>query len=354
MTVKPVIREIHLGGGTPTFFSPENLRILIKGLKEGMEVANHAELGFEGHPGNTTPEHLQALYDEGFRRVSLGIQDFDEEIQEVINRHQSFDQVKAVVDSARAIGYTSVNFDLVYGLPLQTAESIDETMSKIKYLRPDRIAFYSYAHVPWVKPGQRKFTELDLPDDETKRALYESGRGKLEQAGYIEIGMDHFALATDSLYKAVKKRKLHRNFMGYTSSHTQYSVGLGVSAISDLWEAYAQNVKSVEGYIAQVDKGVIPVFRGHLLNSEDLILRKHILNLMCRFYTSWKKPEELCIALFDGIDRMKELERDRLVDIGFQSMKITPKGMPFIRNLCMALDARMWRSEGEEKKQLFS
>jgi len=354
MTVKPVIKEIHLGGGTPTFFSPENLRLLIQGLKEGFEVPKSAEVGFEGHPGNTTPEHMQALYDEGFRRISFGIQDFDEKIQEVINRHQSFDQVKVVVDQARKIGYTSINFDLVYGLPLQTVTSIEDTMSKINALRPDRIAFYSYAHVPWVKPGQRKFTELDLPDDETKRALYEVGRERLEGAGFVEIGMDHFALPNDSLYTAVKKKKLHRNFMGYTPRHTQYSIGLGVSAISDLWEAYAQNVKSVEGYIAHIEKGVIPVYRGHLLNSEDLILRQHILNLMCKFHTSWKKPDALCVALFDGIERLQELKKDGLVDIGFYSMKITRKGMPFIRNLCMALDARMWRSEGEEKKRLFS
>jgi oxygen-independent coproporphyrinogen-3 oxidase len=352
MKKKPVIKEIHLGGGTPTFFSPANLERLIIGIKATSLVSLDAELGFEGHPNNTTKEHLQSLYNLGFRRVSFGIQDFDTKVQEVINRIQSYEKVKAVTEAARYIGYTSINFDIVYGLPLQKLESIVDTIEKVNQLKPDRIAFYSYAHVPWIKPGQRKFTELDLPDDDVKRNLYETGRNMLELAGYEEIGMDHFALKTDSLYKASINKTLHRNFMGYTSSRTSRLIGLGVSSISDLWGAYAQNVKTVEEYKTIVNEGRIPVFRGHFLSNEDLILRQHILNIMCKLETSWSNPGEQCMALFDGLGNMRELEKDGLLEIGLSSLHVTEKGRPFIRNICMALDARM--SDKSKKEIQFS
>jgi oxygen-independent coproporphyrinogen III oxidase len=350
METKPLIKEIHLGGGTPTFFSPANLEKLISGLTQKVSLAQDAELGFEGHPNNTTKEHLEKLYHLGFTRVSFGIQDFDPKVQDVIHRKQSFEKVKEVTEIARATGYTSINYDIVYGLPLQTLNSVKDTIEKVKILKPDRIAFYSYAHVPWIKPGQRKFTELDLPDDETKRSLYEHGRNMLEEAGYQEIGMDHFALKSDSLYKAALQKKLHRNFMGYTSSRTSQVIGLGVSSISDLWEAYGQNVKTVEEYKALVDAGTIPVFRGHFLNAEDLILRQHILNIMCQYRTSWTKPAEQCTALFNGLGRMKDLEKDGLIKVGISSLEVTEEGGPFIRNICMALDARMHAQEKNEIK----
>ena len=213
---KPRIKEIHLGGGTPTFFSSGNLKLLIEGILSNSEVCDDAEFSFEAHPDNTESSHLQILYNLGFRRVSFGIQDFDPKVQDVINRFQSYEQVHNIVESARKIGYTSINFDLIYGLPMQTRATIIDTINKVKLLKPDRIAFYSYAHVPWLKPGQRKFTELDLPVDAEKRKLYEIGKEMFNEAGYVEIGMDHFALKTDSLYKASQSGKLHRNFMGYT------------------------------------------------------------------------------------------------------------------------------------------
>lgn len=343
----PNIRELHLGGGTPTFFSPEHLAQLVGGLLESSHLLPGAELGFEAHPANTTDEHMQVLYHLGFRRLSLGIQDFDPKVQEIINRKQTFEDVKRVTESARRIGYTSINFDLIYGLPLQTLTSIIDTIEKVECLRPDRIAYYSYAHVPWIKPGQRKFTEADLPEGEAKRRLYETGRGLLEEAGYCEIGMDHFALPTDSLYQSAQENGLHRNFMGYTTQHTQLLVGLGVSAISDTWYAFAQNKKTVEDYLETVNKGELPVFRGHLLNTEDSILRRHILNLMCRNETSWSEPHEQCEALYGAIERLEELERDGLVEIRPFHAAITPKGRPFLRNACMAFDARLWRKQPE-------
>ncbi|WP_018342346.1 oxygen-independent coproporphyrinogen III oxidase [Cytophaga aurantiaca] len=342
---QPVIKELHLGGGTPTFFSAENLTRLIKGITSDARIALDPEFGFEGHPANTTQEHLQALYNVGFRRVSFGIQDFDPKVQEVINRKQTFEQVEEVTRCAREIGYTSVNYDVLYGLPLQTLEKITDTMQKVIQLKPDRIAFYSYAHVPWIKPGQRKFTELDLPDDEAKRALYESGRTLLEQAGYREIGMDHFALETDDLYTAFKNKKLHRNFMGYTTGHTNVLIGLGVSSISELPNAYAQNVKTVEEYKALVQASEIPVFKGHFLTREDRIIRKHILNLMCRLQTGIENPSNQCSSVLTGIGAMAVMEKEGLVKIGLHSLEITEKGRPFIRNICMALDARMQKAQ---------
>jgi len=346
----PVIKEIHLGGGTPTFFKPENLKKLIDGILDQCPTAAEAEFGFEGHPNSTTEAHLQTLYDLGFRRVSFGIQDFDPVVQNAIHRFQSFESVQTVTENARAIGYTSVGYDIVYGLPFQTLSGIEDTVHKVRLLKPDRIAFYSYAHVPWIKPGQRKFSEADLPSDEGKRSLYERGRELLEESGYVEIGMDHFALESDSLYKAAVNKTLHRNFMGYTSQYTSRLIGLGVSSISDLWGAYAQNVKVVEEYIEKINEGKIPVFRGHILTNQDMIIRQHILNIMCKFYTSWSSPSEQTTGLFDGIGRMKELEQDELIRFGLYSLEVTEKGRPFLRNICMALDVRMHAASTKEVK----
>jgi len=352
MGEKPVISELHLGGGTPTFFSPENLATLIKGITAKATIHSSAEFSFEAHPANTTAVHLDTLYKLGFRRLSLGIQDFDPKVQAIINRHQSYEQVAEVTLEARRLGYTSINYDLIYGLPLQTLGGLIDTMNLVANLMPDRIAFYSYAHVPWIKPGQRLFTENDLPDVEEKNELYEVGRSLLKHYGYLEIGMDHFALPTDSLTLAEASGNLHRNFMGYTNQHTQLLIGLGVSAISDSWYAFAQNVKTVEGYISTVNNNVIPVVKGHLLNDEDLVLRRHILNLMCKGATNWKGNPPYCDALFEGFERLKPMLEDGLVWLTPSEIKVTPAGKRFLRNICMALDARLWEKKPES--QLFS
>ncbi|OKS87519.1 oxygen-independent coproporphyrinogen III oxidase [Mucilaginibacter polytrichastri] len=349
---KPVIREIHMGGGTPTFFSAGHLKVLIDGILMHSTLHPDAEFGFEAHPANTTTAHLQILHDLGFRRLSLGIQDFDPAVQLIINRIQSFDQVKTVTGQARKIGYTSINFDLIYGLPLQTSTGLSATIQQVAQLMPDRIAFYSYAHVPWIKPGQRKFTEHDLPDAYTKRHLYNTGRDLFTDLGYKEIGMDHFALPTDSLYHAEQCGTLHRNFMGYTHQYTQLMVGLGVSSISDSWYGFAQNVKSVEEYVKLVNAGELPVFKGHMLTAEDLIIRKHILNIMCTGKTSWNHPQHQCEALLQGIERMQLLADDGLIELNSGELSVTQSGKRFLRNICMALDARLWADK--PSSQLFS
>ncbi len=347
------IKELHLGGGTPTFFSPENLSWLITEILRPVEVAHNYEFSFEGHPNNTTSAHLQVLYDLGFRRVSYGVQDYNPKIQKAINRVQPFENVKRATEMARAIGYTSVGHDIIFGLPFQTEADVVETISKTRELMPDRIAFYSYAHVPWIKGnGQRGFKDEDLPSGESKRQQYETGKALLEQTGYFEIGMDHFALKTDTLFKAMQSETLHRNFMGYTASKTKAMIGLGVSSISDSWYGFAQNVKSIEEYYHLVNEGIIPVYRGHILNEEDLILRQHILNLMCHFKTSWLDTKMLFKELPEVLIKLKEFELDGLLEFERKQIKVTKKGQPFIRNICMAFDLHLQRKKPDT--QLFS
>ncbi len=342
---KPRIRELHLGGGTPTFFSPDNLTRMIQGILSSAEKAEDAEFSFEAHPKNTTPEHLQALYDVGFRRLSLGIQDFDPEVQKIVNRIQPFEMVAEVVENARRIGYESINFDLIYGLPRQRYESVQDTIEKVNRLRPERIAFYSYAHVPWVKPGQRMFTEQDLPSGAEKRALYELGKEEFEKQGYVEIGMDHFALPEDELAQALQNETLHRNFMGYTSRHTQLMVGLGVSSISDSWSCFAQNRKKVEDYLEEVQAGRIPIYRGHVLTEEDLEVRRHILEVMCHFSTGWQPGSILDELIVRHKAQLTEMAADGLLELQSNRLTVTEIGKPFVRNICMLFDARLARKQ---------
>lgn len=350
---RPRIKELHLGGGTPTFFSPESLHQLLSGLYLHADLLPDATLSFEGHPNNTTTEHMLTLYNLGFRRMSLGIQDFDIRVQDIINRIQPYETVEQVTAAARKIGYTSINYDLVYGLPLQTMASVGDTISKVMQLRPDRISFYSYAHVPWVKGvGQRRYAEDDLPKDEEKRALYELGKTMFAENGYTEIGMDHFALPHDSLFEACNQGSLHRNFMGYTDHHTTLMIGLGASSIGDSWYAYAQNEKRIALWQQLVNSGQFPVVRGHILDAEDLFLRRHIHQLMCGFKTSWNQYSEETHVIAESIERLEELEKDGLVDITADSVTVTEKGKPFIRNICMAFDARLWKKLPQS--QLFS
>lgn len=347
---RPRIQEIHLGGGTPTFFSSENLKILIHGILEHADLTDHYEFSFEGHPNHTSKEQLQTLYDLGFRRCSFGVQDYDPIVQKTINRIQPFENVKEVTEWAREIGYTSVSHDLVFGLPKQNLQNVIDTINKTNELLPDRIAYYSYAHVPWIKGvGQRGFDESDLPRDEEKRALYEEGKRLFDQYGYVEIGMDHFALKTDSMYKAMEQKTLHRNFMGYTSGKTQLMVGLGMSSISDSWYSFAQNVKTVEEYQDIVNQGNIPIFRGHLLTEEDLKIRQHILNIMCHFETTWENENNEPEAFINGIRNLSEMEADGLVEVSNNKLTVTEKGRVFVRNICMAIDARMLANKPETR-----
>jgi oxygen-independent coproporphyrinogen-3 oxidase len=346
LETRPKIKELHFGGGTPTFFSPDNLGLLIDGIFKRADRAEGHEYSFEGHPNNTTKEHLQVLFDLGFRRNSFGVQDYDPVVQKVINRMQSFENVKQVTEWSREIGYTSISHDLIFGLPKQSLDSVIDTINKTKELKPDRIAYYSYAHVPWIKGvGQRGYDENDLPKDEEKRELYEVGKQMFDELGYVEIGMDHFALKTDNMFTAMEAKELHRNFMGYTASNTQLMIGLGMSSISDSWYSFAQNAKTVEEYTKLVEAGNIPIFRGHLLNEEDQIIRRHILNIMCHFETSWENPKQQFEGMEDIKERLEEMEKDGLVEFKENGIIIPEVARPFVRNICMAFDMKLIRNK---------
>jgi oxygen-independent coproporphyrinogen-3 oxidase len=350
---KPRVAEIHLGGGTPSFFAPEMLQILMTGILENVEITPEHEFSFEGHPNNTTAEHLQTLYDLGFRRVSFGVQDYDPQVQKAIHRIQPFENVKKVTDLARSIGYTSVSHDLVFGLPFQKISSVENTIQKTLELKPDRIAFYSYAHVPWIKGnGQRGFEDENLPSGEEKRALYERGRAMFEQNNYAEIGMDHFALPDDNLYKSQENGTLHRNFMGYTTTQSKVLLGLGASSISDSWTAFAQNIKEIDAYIETLNTGELPVFKGHILNKKDLFIRQQILNIICTLATSWQFSdwdiEEKEILL----KKLDDFAEDGLITFNEFGLKVLPKGKAFIRNICMAFDKHLNQANSTQK--LFS
>lgn len=347
---QPVIKEIHLGGGTPTFFSVEHLQYLIQGILSKAKIANQHEFSFEGHPNNTSKEHLQALYDLGFRRVSYGVQDYNENVQKAIHRIQPFENVERVTQWAREIGYESISHDLVFGLPFQNLDDVLNTIDQTNKLTPDRLAFYSYAHVPWIKGnGQRGFKDADVPKDDLKRQCYEDGKKKLLENGYHEIGMDHFALKTDGMYQSFQEGTLHRNFMGYTASKTQLMIGLGVSSIADSWYSFAQNEKVLEDYYARLENNEIPVFRGHVLSTEDLVIRKHILNMMCTFETSWEDESMYFPEVRDAILQLDEMQKDGLLETNGNGLSITEKGKPFVRNICMTFDLRMKRKAPDTK-----
>lgn len=339
MPSKPVIRELHFGGGTPTFFSPENLRILLNSIFEIADI--HADRAFsvEGHPNNTTREHLELLYQFGFRRISYGVQDHDPNVQRLINRIQPYENVKRVTEEAREVGFTSVNYDLIYGLPGQTAKSMTRTVADTIALRPDRIAFYSYAHVPWKAKSQRLYDENDLPDPKQKLKFYTLARHLFLQAGYTDIGMDHFSLPTDELYSAFISGKLHRNFMGYTTAFTNFLVGLGVSAISDVGTAFAQNVKQLANYYREIENGEIPIEKGYLLDETDKAFKRYILDIACRGVTYLKEEHQDLINRFVR-PKLEALEKDQLISLSDNKLQVTEPGRIFLRNICNSFDLK--------------
>ncbi len=335
---RPTIKEIHLGGGTPTFFDAENLKKLISTILEDSDLAEDYEFSFEAHPNSTSSHHLKTLYNLGFRRISVGVQDVSPNILKAINRRQTADEVRGVTTWARAIGYTSVNYDIIYGLPFQKPSNILDTAKFIADQKPDRIAFYSYAHVPWKSASQRAFTIKDVPAGVKKNELYDIGRYLLEMEDYKAVGMDHFCLEDEALYQSYKNGEMHRNFMGYTPNYTKCSIALGASSISDSWSMYVQNEKNVEAYQEKVNTGSLPIIKGHRLSKSELMMRKHILNLMCKDSTAWNEASQDAIAISPFLSNLDELVEDGLVTYNDQKIRITDLGKFFIRNICSAID----------------
>lgn len=353
MHTKPVLRELHIGGGTPTFFSPANLEKLLTAIFDTAIIHPEHEFSFEGHPNNTTKDHLQTLFNLGFRRVSYGVQDNDPEVQRIINRFQPFENIQRATAEARAIGYESVNFDLIYGLPKQTLESIEKTILQCITLQPDRVAFYSYAHVPWTSRGQRLFDENDLPTTETKMQLYQLGKILFAKNGYHDIGMDHFALTHDDLFKARQEGWLHRNFMGYTTQHTGILLGLGVSSISDAGIAFAQNHKTIHDYYASINNDELAVTKGYFLTEEDAAFRKYILDISCQGKTKFLKQHLQLIKQL-SFPELEKLAADELVQYNEEGLQVTALGLNFIRNICKAFDLHLLRNEVKGQKPQFS
>jgi len=353
MDSKPILRELHLGGGTPTFFSPKNLERLMGFILDNSIVHPEHEFSFEGHPNNTTRQHLETLYNQGFRRLSFGVQDNNAEVQRIINRIQPFQNVVNATLAAREVGYKSVNFDLVYGLPKQTTDSIRKTIEQTIELRPDRIAFYSYAHVPWTSKGQRLFDENDLPPAIEKLQLYVTGKEMFTEAGYHDLGMDHFALPHDDLYLSWQNGTMHRNFMGYTTQKTNLLLGLGVSSIGDVGMAFAQNNKLLQDYYEMVNTGQLPVTRGFSLTDEDLSFRQYILDISCKGETKFEKKHLPLLQEFT-FPELELLKADALLNYDATGLKATPLGRHFIRNICKAFDLRLLRNQVINENQMFS
>lgn len=336
--LKSPLKHIHLGGGTPTFLSADSLLQLLRPIMEQVTLDNeHFEGSIEVDPRRTTPEQLKALRTLGFNRVSMGVQDFNPEVQRLVNRIQPLEITEKLSNSARELGYTSVNFDLIYGLAKQTPESIRETAEATVRLRPDRIALYSFALVPWIKPAQRLFKDEDLPKAAEKRELYEIARGILLKAGYVEVGMDHFALPTDNLSLAMNEKRLHRNFMGYTDQRTDVLLGLGVSSISETPYSFHQNEKVLPLYETSLNDGLIPTLRGHVLTGEDQIRRRQILKLMTEFEVDFLSNEQKAQAS----DFLAEMIKDHLVTIEGNTLRVLEAGRPFLRNACVFFDERL-------------
>ncbi|QZT37941.1 oxygen-independent coproporphyrinogen III oxidase [Halosquirtibacter xylanolyticus] len=338
---RPVIRELHLGGGTPTFFSTDSLQRLLSFIINSGEKHAEYEFSFEAHPNNTSKAHLQTLFDLGFRRLSLGVQDFDPEVQKVINRIQTYETVDEVVNNAREIGYESVNFDLIYGLPKQKASSVEDTLKKVRVLNPDRIAFYSYAHVPWKEKGQRGFTDEDIPTGEEKRELYEIGKRLLLEIGFEDIGMDHFSKPTDKLNIARNQGTLHRNFMGYTTSEADMIIGLGASSISDAGRAYMQNEKNIEFYKNKINSNEPAFIKGHFLNHEDRTIKRAILDIACQGKLTFN-DDLVNYMTFQMLTQLKAMEEEGVIVRNPRGFALTPElGKMFLRNVCSVFDIRM-------------
>jgi oxygen-independent coproporphyrinogen-3 oxidase len=349
--------QFHWGGGTPTYLSPAQLQDLFGHTRERFSFAPNAEIGIEVDPRVTTHEHLATLRTLGFNRLSMGIQDFTPEVQKTINRVQPFELTRDLIVEARRLGFDSVNVDLIYGLPYQTAASFAETIDKVLELNPDRIAMFSYAHVPWLRKQQGAF-QGHLPEGMEKFHIFKTGVRKFTDAGYLYIGMDHFARSGDELAIAQTNRTLHRNFQGYTTKAGADLYGMGVSAISSIGEAYAQNDRALATYQSAVAERGLATMRGYRLNYDDLLRREVITKLLCHTVVRKREIENTFQIRFDDyfhgeLAELRAMRDDGLVLLSDDEMRVTPLGRIFIRNLAMPFD-RYLREQKMDSRPLFS
>jgi oxygen-independent coproporphyrinogen-3 oxidase len=352
--------QYHWGGGTPTYLEPAQMAALHAEVTRHFEIDPSAEAAIEVDPRVTTREQIDLLRSLGFNRLSLGVQDFTPAVQEAINRHQTELQTRTLFGYARSAGFESINIDLIYGLPGQTVETFERTLASVVDLRPERVAVYSYAHVPWLKGNQKRIDPQDLPPASLKFELFGRAIERFLGGGYVQIGMDHFALPDDDLARAAAARRLHRNFMGYTTKPAADMLGAGVSAIGDVRGAFAQNVKKLSTYYATLDAGRFPIERGYALAPDDLLRRHVISQLMCNFYLDVPELERRFGVSFAEYFA-PELETlvedggpvaDGFLAIGRDRLEVLPRGRLFVRNICMSFD-RYMRAKSAEK-QVFS
>jgi oxygen-independent coproporphyrinogen III oxidase len=339
------VTRVHLGGGTPTFLDEPRLAALWSALVSRFEIARDAEIAVEVNPTGTRASQLELLADLGFNRLSMGVQDFDPAVQAAIGRRQSIAETRATLDAARAAGFRSVNFDLIYGLPRQTEESFRRTAAEVVALAPERVAIFSFAYVPSVKPAQRRLPMAEAPSPMQKLSLFRAARQVLMGAGYRAIGMDHFALPGDELARAAERGALGRDFQGYTVERAPETVGLGATAISSAGGAYAQNAKSLGAYESALGRGRLPTERGIWLGDEDRERREIIQQIMCNLEV------ELDEARFSAeLRALEPLAADGLVTREGRRLRVTPLGRLFVRNVAMVFDAHL----GGEGARLFS
>lgn len=353
---RPVI-QFHWGGGTPTYLSPAQLADLFAFTRERFSFAPDAEIGLEVDPRVTSREHLETLRRLGFNRLSMGIQDFEPTVQQTIHRVQPYELTRNLITAARELGFGSLNIDLIYGLPYQTAETFRATIAQALTLEPDRVAMFSYAHVPWLKKQQGSFA-AHLPEGREKFAIFRAGLEGFLNAGYIYIGMDHFARPGDELAVAQKNRTLHRNFQGYTTKAGADLYGMGVSAISSIGRAYAQNSREIPAYQTAVKDRGIATMRGYRLSNDDEVRRAVIGRLLCHTVIFKREIEREFGIEFDKYfagerDRLTEPRDEGLVVLGADEIRVTPLGRIFIRNVAMTFD-RYLHEQQMDKRPLFS
>ncbi len=341
---KRQVRQVHFGGGTPTFLPPDALDRLITSMKARFTFAAGAELGVEVHPNETRREHLEVMAKHGWNRLSMGVQDFDDEVQRTINRVQPEELTRRTIDDARSLGYTSINVDLIYGLPHQSVKRFAATVDKVLSMSPDRLAVFNFAYLPDLMKHQRLLPEAALPSPSEKLAILAMTIEKLTGAGYVFIGFDHFAKPDDELAIAQRKGTLHRNFQGYTTWKGLDLLAFGVSAISNVGRAYAQNEKDLATYENVAGQGRLATSRGFLMSDDDLLRRDVIMSLASSFVVKKKEIEERYKVSFDSyfgdaLEALKPMQDDALVELHPDRVEVTPRGRMVVRNLCMPFDA---------------
>ena len=346
--------QLHFGGGTPTFLSPEQLKELLDLIHEFFpNFADDSENSIEIDSRFLTKEQLEVLIEGGINRISFGVQDFNYDTQKAVNRIQSYELTKNAVDMARDYGIKSINIDLIYGLPYQTFDSFKETLNQVLTLNPDRLAVFNYAHVPWMKKSMRKIDETTLPHPSEKLKILKYTIDFFEGNGYKMVGMDHFAKPEDELFKALKKGELHRNFQGYTTKGGADLIGIGVTSIGEVEDAYIQNYKDLKNYEKAIDEGKLPVFRGVILNDEDKIRKKIIMEMMANFSLDIKRlQKETGINFFekfaDEIKEMQEFVDDGLVTISDDKIEVSKTGTMLIRNIVLPFDEYFKRMKNQK------